>query len=127
MRELTEEDYIRYFDSQKEEGLSAAAELGQRIIDRAKWCKETERELPFLIADFKTLGLHVKLVYKGEVGDVMTFSLIDMHDPYSGVHGYLKTYLGDTGAFVMELIREMAWIYSLHYENGVVPKQYHNE
>lgn len=115
MREFTEEDYIRYFDSQKEAGLSAATELGQRIIDRALWCEECKTELPFLIADFKTIRCHVQLVYKGKIGgDSMTFALVDLHDPDYGVHGYLKEYFGDTGAFFMELIRELSYIYSLH-------------
>ena len=117
MKPLTEQDFIKKFEEQKESGLKAAVELGQRIIDRAEWCRKTEKKLPFLVADFKTLGLHVRLLYKGMLGEEMTFSLVDMQDPDYGVHGYIKAYLGDTGAFVMELIREMAYIYSLHDDN----------
>lgn len=117
METLTEQDYVRMFESQKEGGLNAAAELGLRIIDRAKWCEETERDLPYLIADYKSRRFHVRFEYEVGVGDSMSFSLVDLEDPDFGVHRYHIHYMGDTGAFVMELIREMAFIYSLHDNN----------
>ena len=116
MEPISEEVFFsNLFKRQKEGGLEAVVELGQRIIDRAKWCEETEAKLPFLIADFESLRFHVKLVYKGVFDNTMTFVLLDMLDPYYGVHGYIKEYYGDTEAFFMELIREMAYIYSLHF------------
>jgi len=111
---MTKQDFINRFHNQKKDGLATAAKLGQRIIDRAIWCEKTKTELPFLIADFRTLRFHVKLIYKGMLGDIMTFALVDMHDPEYGVHDYLKLYLGDTGAFFLELVREMGYIYCLH-------------
>ena len=107
------------FNNQKKSGLAASAELGQRIIDRAKWCEETGRELPFLIADIETLRCHVQLTYVGTFGDTMSFSLVDLYDPYGrGTHGYPKVFFGDTSAFFMDIVRELEYIYGLHDHNA---------
>lgn len=102
------------FKEQKGLGLLAAEELGQKIIDRAQWCEDTGRKLPFLIAKFKTLKYDVQLHFVGRLGDNMEFTLVDLHSPEGGAHGYPKLFFGDTGAFCMEIIRELSYIDSLH-------------
>lgn len=108
------------FEKQKEYGLIAAEELGQRIIYRAKHFEEAGGEFPFLIAEINTLREKVQLQYIGRLGDSMTFSLVDIHSPEGGCHGYPHTYLGDAGAFFMALVSEMRWIDSLHHKEGGV-------
>lgn len=102
-------------NEQNKFGLKAASELGQRIIDRALWCEETGRKLPFLIAKFETLKYKVQLHYLGKLGEHLEFTLVDLHCPYvGGAHGYPKLFLGDTEAFSMELVRELEYIDSIH-------------
>ena len=109
----------RTLNNQNEQQLVFAAELGQSIIDRAEWWEETGEKRPFLIADIKTLLYHVQLNYIGRCGDYMTFSLVDLCDPYSGgTHGYPKVYNGNTGAFFMEIVRELEYIRSVHHDNA---------
>lgn len=97
--------------------LGGAAELGQCIIDRAKWCDKNGLRYPFLIADIKTLRYHIQLTYTGLLGDIMSFSLVDLDSPEGGSHGYPKLFFGDTRAFFMEIIRELNYITELHESN----------
>ncbi len=114
MIKMTEQEIKILLNNQKENGLNAAAILGQSIIDRAEWCEETGRRRPFLIADIKTLLFHVQLTYVGRFGDLMSFSLVDLYSPEGGTHGYPKTYFGDTEAFFLEIIRELNYIAEIH-------------
>lgn len=114
MKRLTKEEVQNFLNEQKEYGLKAASELGQRIIDRAIWCEEKGRELPFLIAKFETLKYKVQLYYLGRLGENMEFTLVDLHSLEGGAHGYPKLFFGDKNAFTMELVRELGYIDSLH-------------
>ena len=116
MQPFTEQDFINRFNNQKEWGLAAATKLGQRIIDKTKWFEQPNLKPPFVIADINTLFIHVKLLYTGTFGDIMSFALVDLNSPEGGAHFYHKEFLGDTGAFFMELVREMGYITSLHFE-----------
>ena len=117
MVELTKQDFKKRFNEQVNWGLNGATELGQCIIDRAKWCEETGREHPFLIAEIKTHSYHIQLTYTGLLGDLMSFSLVDLYSPEGGSHGYPKLFFGDTRAFFMEIIRELNYITELHESN----------
>lgn len=114
MEKITKQDFKERFNEQVNWGIEASAELGQWIIDRAKWCEEKGLELPFSIAEIETNSYHVQLTYIGSLGDYMTFSLVDLHSPYGGTHGYPKVFTGDTKAFFMEIIWELFYITQLH-------------
>ena len=114
---MTEQEYIDMLNNQKEYGFAVSAILGQSIIERAKECEKKEGELPYLIADIKTLRYHVQLTYTGLLGDLPSFSLVDLNSPEGGSHGYPKVFFGDTVAFVMEIIRELNYITVLHKSN----------
>jgi len=116
MQNKTEEHFKTVFNNQNEYVFDAATKLGERIIDRAKWCEQTGKKLPFPIVDIDTLTYHAQLLYLGMDDDSMKFSLVDLHDPdVCGRHCYPKYYLGDTRAFFNEIVRELEWIYCIHF------------
>lgn len=107
----------KMFTRQKKYGQLAAAELGQKFVDRAKEVKFEGERAPHLIWELKTMRYTVQLNYIGGfAGDIMDFSLVDIHSPYGGSHGYPILYMGDAEAFGMDIIRELNYIDSLHWK-----------
>ena len=105
------------FENHNKYGRLAAAELGQKIVDRARRAKLERNNVPFLIWELKTIRYTIQLNYIGGfAGDTMDFSLVDIHSPYGGSHGYPILYMGDAEAFGMDIIRELNYIDSLHWE-----------
>ena len=67
-------------------------------------------------------GVEVSFKYCGRLGYNHMFSMIDLHDPYSGKnHGYPKLWEGDVDSFYAEFKRELNYIISIHKD-----KQYSN-
>ena len=116
MKMFTEEDYKKMFERQKKCGRLAAAELGQKIVDRAQTLAIDCGNVPYKLWEFKTLRYTAQLNFIGLLGEYLNFSLVDTHSPEGGSHGYPILYMGDAEALGMDIIRELNYIDSLHWK-----------
>ena len=101
-------------EKQKNYGRLAAAELGQKFVDRAQKNAIDCDNVPYTLWELKSLRYTVQLNYIGQLGDYMSFSLVDIHSPEGGSHGYPILYFGDSEAFGMDIIRELNYIDCIH-------------
>ena len=117
MRKIRKKELKRMITQQKKNGRYAVAELGHKIIDRAKRLGVECDNVPYLLWKFETLRYKVYLNLTDYLReDCMLFTLFDSRRRKGDSLNYTILYIGDAEAFGMEILRILNDIDSLHWK-----------